>query len=151
MVGFVAERVHIWWINYFNDMRDSRIYSDDDIIQREFLKFCFMHILREELYRVAKLWNVKTFFQPRVSPGRPNIFFFMPETMGSHDYIIPVSLDDIELTEERYTIKAEENGCDEDFNELATLIMDNKQLEMPRNAEEATRLYLSLLDSVDNI
>lgn len=112
-----------------------------------------MHILRDELYRAAKLWNVHNIrpsSNPESPPGRPDILFFMPETMGSHDYKIPVSLDDIELAEEMCTIKAEENGCDEDFNELATYIMEEKQLEMPRNAE-ATQLYLSLLDAFDNI
>lgn len=43
-----------WWIECFKDLRDSGLYNDDDVIQREFLKFCFIDVLRMELHRVTQ-------------------------------------------------------------------------------------------------
>ncbi len=48
-----------WWVNFFKDLRDSGIYRDHDPLHRECLELCFMNVLRQELYSVAKLWNTK--------------------------------------------------------------------------------------------
>ena len=36
-----------WWIRFFKDLRDSGLYLEDDDIQAESLKFCFMPVIRE--------------------------------------------------------------------------------------------------------
>jgi hypothetical protein len=56
--GILRKECADWWIRYFKDLRDSGLYSDNDAIQRECLKFCFMDILHKELHRVARLWNL---------------------------------------------------------------------------------------------
>lgn len=53
--GILRKSCSDWWINYFKDLRACGLYSDDDCIQVECLKFCFMHLLRDELHRVARL------------------------------------------------------------------------------------------------
>ena len=39
-------------------MRDIGLYNDDDPLQVECLRFCYMDVLRKELHQVAKEWNV---------------------------------------------------------------------------------------------
>lgn len=39
-------------------MRDSGLYCSNDAVQAECLKFCFMPLIRKELYKVAVLWNL---------------------------------------------------------------------------------------------
>ena len=46
-----------WWIDHFKDLRDRGLYCDADIINEECLKFCFMPVIKDELQRVARLWN----------------------------------------------------------------------------------------------
>ena len=41
-----------WWINFFKDLRDSRLYIEDIDIEAECLKFCFMPVTREELHKM---------------------------------------------------------------------------------------------------
>ena len=75
-----------WWINFFKDLRDSGIYIDHDTLHRECLKFCFMPILRNELYSIAKLWNIKAIQVKKnaeVLGGKPDVMFFLPEVYST--------------------------------------------------------------------
>lgn len=70
-----------WWIKYFKDLRDRRLFNDDDIIHRECLKFCFMDLLQNELHKVAKLWNthrIRYSANGKSPSGRADILYFLP-------------------------------------------------------------------------
>ena len=56
--GMLGKDCTKWWIDFFKDMRSNGLYCDDDCIEVECLKFCFMNILRDELHRAARLWNL---------------------------------------------------------------------------------------------
>ena len=143
-----------WWIDFFKDMRSTGLYCDDDDIEVECLKFCFMSILRDELHRAARLWNVHK-IRPSTnveSPsGRPDVLFFLPEVSNSRNYITGVDLDELELAEERCCKRTPQSGCCEEFVQLASMIMEEKGLEFPRTAEEAATLYVTLLEEIENI
>ena len=74
-----------WWIRFFKDMRDCGLYCDDDVVQTECLKFCFTPVIRNELHKVAVLWNLQK-IRPSTnaeSPsGRPDMLYFAPEVTG---------------------------------------------------------------------
>ena len=42
-----------WWIEYFDNLRDSGLDNDASVIQRECLTFCFMDLIEVELNRIA--------------------------------------------------------------------------------------------------
>lgn len=94
-----------WWIGFFKDMRDAGLYTDNDPVQVECLKFSFMPVLRKELHRVAVLWNLH-----RIRPssnaespnGRPDMLYFVPEITGGEDLKEHVDLDYVDLAEELY-------------------------------------------------
>ena len=59
-------------------MRSCGLYHDNDCIE-EFLKFCFMPILRDELHGAARLWNLYRILPSTNSKspsGRPDVLFF---------------------------------------------------------------------------
>jgi hypothetical protein len=90
--GILRKECTDWWIRYFKDLRDSGLYSDNDAIQRECLKFCLMDILRKELHRVARLWNlhrIRPSFNVESPAGRPDFLFFLPEANGAGNYLKP--------------------------------------------------------------
>ena len=92
-----------WWIEYFKHMRDSGLYCDSDLIHVECLCFCYMHILQDELQRVARLWNlhrIRSFTNPESPPGRPDMLYFLPEITSTEDYITRVDMDDVEIADE---------------------------------------------------
>lgn len=72
---------------------------------RDFLRlmFCYMPLLRDELHRTARLWNLH-----RIRPstnlelpfGRPDVlFFFLPEVSGTKSYRVDVDLDELDLAD----------------------------------------------------
>ncbi len=138
----------------FKDLRDSGLYSDDDATQRECLKFCFMDILRKELHRVARLWNLH-----RIRPssnmesraGRPDFLFFLPEANDARDYQKPVLVEDIQIATERCCRRPPPNGCNDNFTELAIIIKEENNLIMPTTPEEATALYSVLLQEIESL
>ena len=143
-----------WWIKYFKDLRDSGIYCDADMIHEQCLKFCYMKIVQDELYEVVKHWNTHS-IRPSLnmeSPsGRPDTSYFLPEVNATYDYVTRVDDADIEVAEELCCLQNPLNGCEPEFNELATIIMEENGLNMPTSFEEAELLYLELLHHIRNI
>lgn len=144
-----------FWINYFKDLRENGLYSDDDILHVHCLKFCFMPLIREELHRVAELWNlhrIRPQSSNRDSPcGRPDILYFLPELNSRVSYIHDVTLDDIEIAEEMCCAQNTLDNSFEVFKELAEMIMTDEDLQVPSNPDEALELYLNLLDLIEDI
>ncbi|XP_068750938.1 uncharacterized protein [Montipora capricornis] len=141
-----------WWMEFFKDLRDSGLYCDDNIIHCECLKFCFMDIIQSELHRAAEEWNVH-----RIRPssnvespsGKPDILYFVPGLVNSQDYVIPIDLDEIEIAEDLCAVQPQVKGCSPYFKELAEMIMDDEGIEAAATVEEASRLYIDLLDYID--
>lgn len=79
LVGNSRQRLYQMVDRLFKDMRNDGLFCDDDYIQEECLKFCFMNILRDELQRGSQTGNAH-----RISPpinvespsGRPDVLFF---------------------------------------------------------------------------
>jgi len=92
----------LWILDVFKDMRSVRFYCDDDYIEEECLKFCFMNILRDELHRESP-------------SGRSDVLFFLPEVSDTRTYITDVDLDELELAEERCCKQTQQSGCREEF------------------------------------
>lgn len=144
-----------FWINYFKDLREIGLYGDDNILHVQCLKFCFMPLIREELHRVAELWNlhrIRPQSSNRDSPaGRPEILYFLPELNGKVSYIHDVTLDDIEVAEEMCCAQNTVDDSFELFEELAEMIMVDEDLQSPSNPDEALELYINLLDYIEDI
>lgn len=109
------QRIEAWWailgkdcirwsIEFLKHMRNDALFCDENCIEVECLKFCFMNILRDELQRVARLWNAHRIRPSRnvESPcGRPDVLFFLPEVSNTRNFITDVDLDELELAEEK--------------------------------------------------
>ncbi|XP_022784402.1 uncharacterized protein LOC111324984 [Stylophora pistillata] len=132
-----------WWIDFFKDTRSCGLRHDNDSIEVECLKYCFMPILRDELHRAARLWNLHR-IRPSTnmeSPsGRPDVLFFLPEVSGTRNCMVDVDLDELELVEGRCCYRPSQSGCSDEFTQLAEIIMREKSLQFPRTPEEATTL-----------
>ena len=102
--GILRRGCSDWWIRFFKDMRDSGLYCANDALQAECLKFCFMPLIRKELYKVAVLWNlhkIRPTNNAESPSGRPDMLYFVPDVTGGADLKQDVDIDDIELAEQR--------------------------------------------------
>ena len=139
-------------MNFVKDMRDVGLYNDGDPLQVECLRYCFMNVLRNELYQVAKLWNLHR-IRPSVNndspPGRPDLLYFLSQATDTINYATPVDEDDLDVSEYVADVTNASNSADPAFAELAQIIMDEKNLRMPESAEEARRLYIDLMHDIE--
>ena len=133
-----------WWIDFFKELRDYGIYSEDNVIEVEYLRFCHMNIVREELHKFAIQWNLHKMRPSRnedSSCGRPDLLYHVPELNGARDLMILVSLDDLEMAEQMCSIRIPEHGCSEEFFDLASIIMHENQLTTPTTPDDALLLF----------
>lgn len=143
-----------WWIRFFKDMRDAGLYCEDDVVQAECLKFCFMPVIRHELHKVAVLWNlhrIRPSTNAESPSGRPDMLYFVPEVTGGEDLKVLVDFDDVDVAEESCCRRSPESGCVEEFTQLASLIMQEQNFNMAKTPEEAFILYSTLLESIEDL
>jgi len=113
-----------------------------------------MNVLRDELHRAARLWNlhrIRLSTNVESPSGRPDVLFFLPEVSNKRNFLTDVDLDELEIAEERCCYRTPHIGCCDEFAQLASIIMAEKDLQFPRTAEEAATLYVTLLEEIENI
>ena len=87
-----------WWINVFKDMSAENIVDTNLTYHVEFLRFCFLGILKEELDETRRLSNIHFVREsqnvewPR---GRPDVLFYTPSHMGGRDCRLPFAEKDM--------------------------------------------------------
>ena len=141
-------------MNFLKDMRDTGLYIDEDPVHIECLKFCFMPVIRRELDHVARNWNLHRIAPSRNAespPGKPDVLFFLPQA-NVHSYSFPVSEDDIDVAEEICIVEMPSAfGCSDEFVDLATMIMEDNNIDYPQDADEAKSLYIELLIHINRL
>ena len=92
---------------------------------------------------MKSMWNthyIKVARNLECPPGRPNIWYVMPEQSGGRSFRFPVNKMDINACHS-FCELPDINGCTNETHELARLIMREKELEFPSNATEAKTFY----------
>lgn len=117
-----------------------------------------MPLIKEELYRVAQLWNLHRIRPQHVNedspPGRPDVLYFLPQLNNKRDYLKPITLDEIEAAEEVFTAGYNDSSVYHEFDvfeELARLVMEEDNLIAPTNPDEALQLYINILEHLNMI
>ena len=143
-----------WWMNYFKYMRDRGIFDDSSPIHCECLQFSYFGILQLELSEVVEGWNnhrIRLCRNTEGPSGRPDVLYFLSHLKSSRDYKVSISDNDIALAVHLYCKERPTFGCSDEFVELASILMDENDLVMPSNADEAEMLYLDLLSAISRI
>ncbi|KAJ7382244.1 hypothetical protein OS493_036278 [Desmophyllum pertusum] len=90
-----------WWITHFKDLRDRGLYCDANAVHVECLLFCYMALIREELQRVARLWNLHR-IRPSTrnnsfSPWSTCLLYHHPEMTGAEECKHDVDIDELDV------------------------------------------------------
>ncbi|XP_020901510.1 uncharacterized protein LOC110240064 [Exaiptasia diaphana] len=142
-----------WWIEFLRGIREEGLYDDSNFMHVQCMIYCFIPILREELYNVMKLWNthrIRPSSNRESPPGRPDVLYSVPELNSTEDYLVPVSPIDITAAE-AFISHDNTDDADENFTELAKIIEQEQNLQKPTNATEAKYHYVTLLDYINQI
>ena len=143
-------------MNYFKNLRDQGLYDDSNPLHVECLTFCYMSLLREELHRVAKNWNLDK-IRPSTtnehSPhGRPDTIYFIPEVFDAISYLQPVSQEDLDVAKEVCCDVPQEDSFTATFSEMAQLIIREYNLPIAvDDISQAERLYMDLLGFLEKM
>ena len=142
--SFLRKSCLQWWINYFKDLRDQGLFDDSNPIHVECLRFCLYGVLQDELTKVLLQWNhhrIRPVRHSESPPGRPDVLYYTRENI---DVLKKVDNSDVILARTFCKIPTV-FGCSLDFAKLALLHMQDLGLTMPKNFDEAERLYLELI------
>ena len=69
----------------------------------------------------------------------------------SQDYKTYADKDDLQTAEEYFCKECPPFGCQEEFSDLMILLMEDNNLSMPNNADEAEQLFLTLFTELQSI
>jgi len=146
-----------WWMNYFKDLIDQGFYDTTNPMQVECLKFCYLSIIRNELIQMKNTWNNHRIrrnqsTQENYRPcGIPNILYHALE----NNVIVhkkEINFEDLAIVEDTCCEMNNHNYiCSREFFDLASIIIEENNFELPNNAAEAFQLYTAILEQTDNI
>ena len=114
-------------------------------LHMECLWFCFANLIQADLDKVKELWNSHYIRKSRFDTiaGIPDILYFLPESVGKRDCLIPVS---------NQQIQAMEVNCELDepaenlYLEYFEHVLTEMDLRSPSNEEEASHLFQLLMN-----
>lgn len=142
-----------WWIEFLRGVREEGLYDDTNFMHIQCMRYCFMPVLREELYTVMKLWNthrIRPSSNRESPPGRPDVLYSVPELTDTEEYLVKVPSIDITAAES-FVSHENTDDCDENFIELANIVEREQNLQSPTNAAEAKERYITLLDCISQM
>ena len=114
---------------------------------------CFTPLLKDELRHVVQEWKlhkIRPSSNDSSPPGRPDTLYCLPEITRTRSFLNSVPAIDIEVAEE-ICCESPDTSVADTFADLAHIIMDEKNLQMPGNPQGALDLHLELLISIDDI
>ena len=134
-----------WWINFFKDLSDLDLFIGSDPVHQECIRFCFMQLLKDELYQVAETWNqhhiASSKFGNSSGPrGRPDCMYFLPHLYSTEDYTVNIDRHEVGDFIDNSTMCPAD--CSEEFKEFAVTVMNELGLRSPQDVDEGLDLYL---------
>ena len=138
-----------WWKSFFQDMVDLELYNPSDPAQVDCLRYCFMNILRKELYAVAVEWNHHIISKSiNGGPnGRPDTMFFLPHLYNSDNFLENVDLQEVEAIYPHVTDTPRDFS--DEFQEFADFALQgNDHDDMPSDVASGLDLFLYLKERI---
>ena len=144
-----------WWMEHFKELRESGLYCDSNPVHVECLRFCYMDLIRDELHRFARLWNnhrIRPSINCESPSGCPDLLYYLPEVSATQNFLVSIGNDDINPCEQYLCdMNCTSLNCSEEFLELATIIMNDENLMLPKDLMDVRNLYLSLTSHINNL
>ena len=98
---------------------------------------------------MAELWNTHNIQRQQrleVEGGKPDVMFFTPEIYGTHNYLVNVDIEDVNVCKGMYAESCVDHN--DDLEELVRLIKPDHS--PPSNEREALTLYFEVIHFLKN-
>ena len=110
---------------FFHIMTDLEKFDPSEPALLDFIRFCFMTILRKELTEITNEWNHYLLLSNKnnTSSGRSGVMYFLPHLHGTTDRT--VSIDTAETDEFIDVTSAVFSDFSDEFGEFAETLMND--------------------------
>ena len=152
-----SENSYVYGIQMFfrrNDLRDCGQSDDTDNVHVEALKFSFYGVIQDDLDSLVDYWNdhkIRTSKLSESPDGRPSVIYELPEKYDAEDHRIPVNTVDLNLAKRLYSAAPSQFCCSDEFSELALMIMEDLNLQIPSSSKEAENLCFKLVEEIGKL
>lgn len=105
-----------------------------------------MYFFQTELDNLAATWNTHSIASKNNAirgGNRPLMMYTLPELYNVDDRLCPVDEDEIVMCEEE-SVGKPDFPCDKTIKELCLLLLEENNLDFPRDAKEAKFVYKEL-------
>lgn len=143
-----------YWMDVFKEMADHGILDTSDNIHFECIRFCFMSFINRDLNDTIQQWNEHRIRRSKNTDGpfgKPDVLYFQPEVFATRDFRLelPGNIDHIER---EFSIAPPENGVSDEFQELASALIQEHRLQFPpRTKDDALELFCNIVNAIDSI
>ena len=115
------------------------------------LLFSFLPIIQLELNDVVKTWNMRQVRQSSSSPGgKPDILYYLPETVGYSKMGLTVSEEYLTIAEEFVGLDHYPRHRNKTVHELFICYVHIHDMEIARDANSGLEMYVELLRHLDS-
>ena len=103
---------------------------------------------QDDLNDAVSVWNchkIRPNHNQQLPHGRPTVMYNAPASYQRQDFLIPVTERQIEACEQACIfIKDAEDAVDQDIFQLAVILMNEGNIQVPTKPSEAIDLYIYL-------
>ena len=152
--SIVNQRIEAWWSylrkvflqrwnNCFKDLIEEGLFDPSDEVDQECLRFSFYGILQDELDEIMKAWNqhqIRRIRMSECSNGVPDVIDFLPNRYGKENRRDEIEDADL-LVSRGFISEPPYHGCSNEFAELPCIIINELQIDMPKDKESTEQLY----------
>ena len=152
MVVILKKNTTQSWINYFKDLRDQGLYDDSNNIHVQALQFCYYCLIQSNLDEVKQTWNhhnIRSTKHTGSLQGRPDLMFFLPHNYSATNCGLGLDFQELEMSISMYAKKPPSFPCQNEFIDLANILMDEQNLQHPCSRSEAEDLYVFLVSAME--
>ena len=140
-----------YWMNLFKDMITIGLFNPSDPIHIHCIRFCFMHLISNDLTRTAVEWNQHSIVTKKKDEGprgKPDVLYFTPQRYNTVSYGNEICEEETSsiLSEVEQNIPCDYSPV---FTQLVSELIPN--WEDPKNVEDALILYADILQDIDNM
>ena len=104
--SFLRRNRTSWWMDFFKDMVASNVLILGNEFHMQCVWFCFSQIIQCDLDKVRDHWNSHYIRKSRFDTiaGVPDILYWLPEKVGKHDCLVPLTAAKIAEVELNITV-----------------------------------------------
>ena len=132
------------WIEYFKDLIEEDLFHPGVVIEVHAMRRAFMSLINDTLTEFVTYWNCHRVRKSSDSPGGvPDVLFYTHNNAGA-------TVSDVKIAEATAAcdVPLTITG-DNDMDEYLAYVMEESQLQEPRDKLEAFNLYQALCQAVE--